>query len=333
MTRPELDLPAQAEAAHVVDLFVADREAARGRLSARCERSGTSVFSRVEELGRRSADRNGRHPRREARSRRVQERLRGRSHHSAQAPPTRNCTRFAFGPSAHAAEVAEAVVGKPASRFVKRAKRLQDVAGELQDAAVAEERLVSNVSSGPEQPRSRTSGRAGAHGAQPLGRRSSSAWSKAEKTDFEPGPEQGGTRCGRRRGTRRRRQYGGSRSSAPLRRCGTSRKGRRSPARRIGACALREVEEETGLHCMLGPGASRHLPNRRSTPQGRALLAHDGALGRRSPCAPRGGRGAVARARSSPRRCCRMTVTARCSPPPSTAWKYHEHPVVRHASG
>jgi CHAD domain-containing protein len=41
----------------------------------------------------------------------------------------------------YAAELAEPVIGKPAARFVGRAKRFQDVVGEHQDAVVAEERL------------------------------------------------------------------------------------------------------------------------------------------------------------------------------------------------
>jgi CHAD domain-containing protein len=41
----------------------------------------------------------------------------------------------------YAAELAEGVVGKPARRVVKDAKRLQDVIGEHQDAVVAEERI------------------------------------------------------------------------------------------------------------------------------------------------------------------------------------------------
>jgi CHAD domain-containing protein len=43
--------------------------------------------------------------------------------------------------SRYAAELAEGVVGKPARRFVRDAKRFQDVIGEHQDAVVAEERL------------------------------------------------------------------------------------------------------------------------------------------------------------------------------------------------
>jgi CHAD domain-containing protein len=41
----------------------------------------------------------------------------------------------------YAAELAERAVGKKASRFVRKAKRFQDVAGEHQDALVAEERI------------------------------------------------------------------------------------------------------------------------------------------------------------------------------------------------
>jgi CHAD domain-containing protein len=41
----------------------------------------------------------------------------------------------------YAAELAEPMAGKPAQRFIKRAKKLQDALGEHQDAAVAEERV------------------------------------------------------------------------------------------------------------------------------------------------------------------------------------------------
>jgi CHAD domain-containing protein len=41
----------------------------------------------------------------------------------------------------YAAELAEPVVGKPATKFVKAAKRFQDVVGEHQDAVVAERRI------------------------------------------------------------------------------------------------------------------------------------------------------------------------------------------------
>jgi CHAD domain-containing protein len=45
----------------------------------------------------------------------------------------------------YAAELAETMVGRPATRFVARAKKVQDILGEHQDAAVAEERLRNLV--------------------------------------------------------------------------------------------------------------------------------------------------------------------------------------------
>jgi len=50
----------------------------------------------------------------------------------------------------YAAEVAEPVVGKPARRVVTRAKKFQDVAGEHQDAVVAEQTLRGLVRSEPQ---------------------------------------------------------------------------------------------------------------------------------------------------------------------------------------
>jgi len=46
----------------------------------------------------------------------------------------------------YAAELAEATAGKPASRFIRRAKAFQDLLGEHQDAVVAEERIRQLVS-------------------------------------------------------------------------------------------------------------------------------------------------------------------------------------------
>jgi CHAD domain-containing protein len=50
----------------------------------------------------------------------------------------------------YSAEVAEPLVGKPARRFVSRAKKFQDVAGEHQDAVVAEQTLRGLVRSEPQ---------------------------------------------------------------------------------------------------------------------------------------------------------------------------------------
>jgi CHAD domain-containing protein len=45
----------------------------------------------------------------------------------------------------YAAELAQTLVGRPAKQFVTRAKKVQDILGEHQDAAVAEERLRALV--------------------------------------------------------------------------------------------------------------------------------------------------------------------------------------------
>jgi len=48
----------------------------------------------------------------------------------------------------YAAELAEAAVGKPAARFIRKARLFQDVLGEHQDAVVAEERLRRLIAEG-----------------------------------------------------------------------------------------------------------------------------------------------------------------------------------------
>ena len=52
----------------------------------------------------------------------------------------------------YAAELAEATVGKPASRFLAQAKRFQTLLGNHQDAVVVEQRLrdlVAHATAGP----------------------------------------------------------------------------------------------------------------------------------------------------------------------------------------
>ena len=48
----------------------------------------------------------------------------------------------------YAAELAQAVVGRPADRFVSKARKLQDILGEHQDAVVMEDRLHAFVGDG-----------------------------------------------------------------------------------------------------------------------------------------------------------------------------------------
>lgn len=52
----------------------------------------------------------------------------------------------------YAAEMAQPMAGRPADRFIKRAKKVQDVLGEHQDAAVAEERLRGLLGKGRRPP-------------------------------------------------------------------------------------------------------------------------------------------------------------------------------------
>jgi CHAD domain-containing protein len=52
----------------------------------------------------------------------------------------------------YAAELAQPMAGRPAGRFIKRAKKVQDVLGEHQDAAVAEERLRGLLGKGRRPP-------------------------------------------------------------------------------------------------------------------------------------------------------------------------------------
>jgi CHAD domain-containing protein len=185
--RPELDLPAQTEAAHVVDLLVADREAARGRLlnTMRTKRY-LRLLARVEELAEGPPTATDDIP--VGKLARVEfKKLRAAA--SSLGPEATDeelhKVRVRVKRARYAAEVAEAVVGKPASRFVEKAKRLQDVAGELQDAAVAEERL-SLVSERVVRPAAAfAAGRLveRAHTRRAAARAAfASAWSKAEKT-------------------------------------------------------------------------------------------------------------------------------------------------------
>jgi CHAD domain-containing protein len=61
-----------------------------------------------------------------------------------------HAARIAVKRARYVAELAEPLLGKPASRFVGGAKRLQDVLGEHQDAVVAEERIRRLVASASE---------------------------------------------------------------------------------------------------------------------------------------------------------------------------------------
>jgi CHAD domain-containing protein len=141
--RPELDLPAQAGAAHVVDLLVTEREAARGRLlKAMRTKRYLRLLARVEELeGGQLTGTDDVPVEKLARAEFKKLRAAASSLGPEATDEELHNVRVRLKRARFAAEVAEGAAGKRAARFVKKAKRLQDVAGELQDAAVAEESL------------------------------------------------------------------------------------------------------------------------------------------------------------------------------------------------
>jgi CHAD domain-containing protein len=141
--RSGLDLPAQAGAAHIVDLLVAEREAARSRLlNAMRTKRYLRLLVRVEELADAPPLGSSDVPVEEiARAEFKKLRAAAGSVDAHATDDELHRIRVRAKRARYAAEMAEPAVGKRARRFITNAKRLQDVAGELQDAVVAEERL------------------------------------------------------------------------------------------------------------------------------------------------------------------------------------------------
>ena len=107
---------------------------------------------------------------------------------------------------------------------------------------------------------------------------------------------------GRRGGPPRRRPTARSRSSsstAPATGTGPCPKGKIEPGESDEECALREVAEETGFECLLGPeiGESRYR-ERRGRDEGGSLLGHDRPGRRRSSRTRRWTRSAGSRCRA-----------------------------------
>ena len=185
--RARLDLPTQPGAAHVADLLVAEREAARGRLlNAMRTKRYARLLVRIEELVENPPLEENDVPV-EKLVRREFKKLR-RAAAALDAHPTDDelhKVRVRVKRARYAAEVVEAEAGKPATRFIRQTKRLQDVAGELQDAVVAEDRLralserveepIAAFAAGQLVERARVR-RAAARDAFP------EAWSKVEKS-------------------------------------------------------------------------------------------------------------------------------------------------------
>jgi CHAD domain-containing protein len=141
--RARLDLSEQAGAAHVIDLLVTEREAARARLVAAMRtKRYMRLLGRLEEL----TD----HPPLGDEDVRIDKLAQNefKKLRKAASALTEQSTddeihriRVRVKRARYTSELAEPAVGKRATRFIRRAKRVQDVAGDLQDAVVAEERI------------------------------------------------------------------------------------------------------------------------------------------------------------------------------------------------
>lgn len=143
--RARLDVSEQAGAAYVIDLLVTERESARARLVAGMR---TKRYMRL--LGRLEDVAN--HPPLGDEDMRLDRLARNefKKLRKAASALTERSTdeevhriRVRAKRARYTAELAEPAVGKRATRFIRRAKRFQDVAGELQDAVVAEDRIRS----------------------------------------------------------------------------------------------------------------------------------------------------------------------------------------------
>jgi CHAD domain-containing protein len=141
--RAGLDPSEQAGTAHLVDLLVAEREAARARLvTAMRTKRYMRLLGRLEELVDRPLVgdedmRVGKLARSEFKK--LSKAASALTEEATDAELHR--IRVRVKRARYTAELAEPAVGKRATRFIRRAKRVQDVAGELQDAVVAEERI------------------------------------------------------------------------------------------------------------------------------------------------------------------------------------------------
>ena len=140
--RTAFDLSEQAGAAQVVDLLVAEREAARAKLvTAMRTKRYARLLTRLEELvdGPISDKKIGveKLARKEFKKlRKTESQL---TEHANDEDLHR--VRVHVKRARYTAELAERAVGKRATQFITKAKRFQDVAGELQDSVVAEQKL------------------------------------------------------------------------------------------------------------------------------------------------------------------------------------------------
>ena len=220
----------------------------------------------------------------------------------------------------YAAELAEPVVGKPAARFVAQAKSFQDVVGDHQDAVVAEERLrAARRGAGVERGRARRRARRRAPARAASGGPGSAAQGVVEARARRP-PRVGVSE----------RSFARPAASS----CGTAPtgtevllvhrpayddwslpKGKAHRGERDEDCALREVEEETGLAASWSASCpSTSYRDGARAAEGRALLG-DAAARRRGRAPGRGRRRRLAAARRGEGSASPGSATAPCSTP------------------
>ena len=130
-------------AERLLQLLAADRELARAHLLEALEGERyLALLDRLGEFARQPAATGREKPLRALASRQF-ERLRDSVAKLPSEPTDADLHRIRVRAkrARYAAELAQATVGSPAARFVARAKRLQDVIGEHQDAVVAAQRI------------------------------------------------------------------------------------------------------------------------------------------------------------------------------------------------
>ena len=198
----------------------------------------------------------------------------------------------------YAAEAVDPAFGKPARAFAPALVDVQDMLGEHQDAVVAGEwlrRAAAQSDHGHEgfaagvlaaiEARAAQTSRAAwpACGSTPIASDCGAGCEQAQAqagTDGETPPEPEVHAAGglvRRTSPPRRAAAvrGRRRTSTSVRRLELPQGQARRDDADDAATALREVEEETGIQCGLGPGSARPGTGTPGSGQGRALLAHD----------------------------------------------------------
>ena len=171
-----------------------------------------------------------------------------------------HASRIAVKRARYAADLAAHELGRPGERFVALAKQLQDILGDHQDAVVAEARIrawVATAPAGGVRGGTARPARARPHGRRPRGVAGRVAAARPGRAAGRPLSSvvraAGGIVVREQRRTDARVLL----VHRPAYDDWTFPKGKVEPGESDEECAVREVEEETGLRCSLG----RELPS------------------------------------------------------------------------